>query len=110
MKTYQIIAFCASMLVAGQPALAAAATASSGSASTSTSTSTSTSPATAATVPAAKPTPKVHYYIAQATDTKACSIVSKKPDGKTATMVGKYWYATEAAATSAEKHQAACKA
>ena len=65
--------------------------------------------AMAPTAAPSKPKPKVHYYIAQAADTKACSVVSKKPDGKTATMVGKYWYATEAKATSAMKHQAACK-
>jgi hypothetical protein len=56
-----------------------------------------------------KAKPKTHYYIAQATDTKACSVVTKKPDGKTATMIGKYWYATEAKASAALKRQAACK-
>jgi len=69
---------------------------------------TTTAPAsTAATT--AKPKSKTHYYIALATDTKTCSIVTKKPDGKTATMVGKYWYATDAKAKSAMKHQADCK-
>lgn len=63
-----------------------------------------TAPATAK--PAAK---KVHYYIAQAVDTKACSVVAKKPDGKTATMVGKYWYASQAKANAAMKRAAACK-
>ena len=85
-------------LIASGSALAAAST-----------TPTTASPAATNTMTTTAK-PKVRYYIAQATDTKACSIVTKKPDGKTATMVGKYWYSTKAKATSAMKHQAACRA
>jgi hypothetical protein len=76
--------------------------------------------ATATTAPAAKapamamaskakPAAKTHYFVAQDASTKACSVVTKKPDGKTATMVGKFWYASVAGATAAMKKAAACK-
>ena len=105
MTIRMIAALAVAAAIAVVPAFAATAT-------TSTPTATATPAATTASTMAAKPAAKVktRYYIAQATDTKACSVVTTKPDGKTATMVGKYWYTTAAAATAAMKHQAACKA
>jgi len=89
----------AAMIVAG-PAFAAGTTMAPAAATT------TTAAPTATAKPAAK---KVHYYVVQAVDTKACSVVTKKPDGKTATMVGKYWYTSQAKANAAMKRAAACK-
>ena len=57
----------------------------------------------------AKPVAKSHYYVSQDASTKACSVVTKKPNGTTATMVGKYWYSSKAKANAAMKKAAACK-
>lgn len=88
------------MMIAAGPAIAATAT--------STTTTPNKAPAMAM-ASKAKPAAKVHYYIAESTATKACSVVTKKPDGKTASMVGKYWYSSMAKATAAMKKAAACK-
>lgn len=106
MKIRMIAALAVAAAVAVGPAFAASTTPAA--TSTPAAASTPTTASTMAAKPAAKG--KTRYYIAQATDTKACSVVTTKPDGKTATMVGKYWYTTAAAATAAMKHQAACKA
>jgi|GEM_PF-5021319 len=104
MKLHQVVAVVVAMSLSAAPALAASTTTTPAATAT-----TTAAPATTAKPASSKPAAKTKYYIAQATDTKACSVVTKKPDGKTATMVGKYWYATEAKATAAMKHQAACK-
>lgn len=100
MKMHITSAVLTAMMIAAGPAIAATAT--------STTATTAKAPAMAMTSKA-KPAAKTHYYIAQATDTKACSVVTTKPDGKTATMVGKYWYSSMAKATAAMKKAAACK-
>jgi hypothetical protein len=106
MHFQKLAAVALAVLVASGPALAATAT-------TTTPPVTTAAPAAAASTTAAaaptKPAAKTRYYVAQAVDTKACSIVTTKPDGKTLTMVGKYFYSTKAGATSAEKRAVACK-
>jgi len=50
------------------------------------------------------------YYVAQNNSTHKCSILSKKPDGKTLTMLGTEGFKTKSAAESALKGMAECKA
>lgn len=49
------------------------------------------------------------YYVAHAPNSKVCSIVTAKPDGKTMVMVGKTGYATTAKAAAAMKAAPDCK-
>lgn len=98
MKLRASSAIIVAMMIAAGPAFAAAATTAPA----------ATAPATAMTSKA-KPVAKTHYYVSQDASTKACSVVTKKPDGKTASMVGKYWYSSKAKATAAMKKAAACK-
>ena len=48
--------------------------------------------------------------MAQNNSTHKCSIVSKKPDGKTLTMLGTEGFKTKSAAESALKGMAECRA
>jgi hypothetical protein len=48
------------------------------------------------------------YYVAQNTSTHKCSIVSKKPDGKTLTMLGADGFKTKSEAHSAMKGMTEC--
>jgi hypothetical protein len=50
------------------------------------------------------------YYVAQNNSTHKCSIVSKRPDGKTLTMLGAEGFKTKSAAESALKGMSECKA
>ena len=107
MKQRTTVALAIAMIIASGPAFAAAAATT---AATTATTTTAAAAKTTAMAPAKpKPAAKAHYYVVQAADTKACSVASTKPDGKTATMVGKYWYATAAKAQAALKKAAACK-
>jgi hypothetical protein len=58
----------------------------------------------------ATPALAAEFYVAQNTSSHKCSIVSKKPDGRTLTMVGSEGYKTRAAAESAMKSLSECKA
>jgi len=58
----------------------------------------------------ATPAFAAEYYVAQNNSTHKCSIVSKKPDGKTLTMLGTEGFKTKSAAESALKGMAECKA
>ena len=58
----------------------------------------------------ATPAFAAEYYVAQNNSTEKCSIVSKKPDGKTLTMLGAEGFKTKSAAESALKGMAECKA
>ncbi len=49
------------------------------------------------------------YFVAQKASDKSCSVSTTKPDGKSAMMVGKSSYKTEAEATTAMKAAAECK-
>ena len=49
------------------------------------------------------------YYVVKGATTKKCSVVSKKPDGKTMMMVGTDMYKSKADATKAMKVAADCK-
>lgn len=49
------------------------------------------------------------FYVAQKAGGGACSVVSKKPDGKTMMMVGNAAYKTLTAANSALKTAPECK-
>jgi len=49
------------------------------------------------------------YFVAQKASDKTCSVATTKPDGKTAMVVGKTSYKTEAEATAAMKAAAECK-
>jgi len=48
------------------------------------------------------------YYVAQHSSSHKCSIVSKKPNGKTLTMLGSEGFKTKSAARSALKGMSAC--
>ena len=50
------------------------------------------------------------YYVEQSAKTHKCSVTTHKPNGKTFTMVGKDTFKTKAAAETAMKADAACKA
>ena len=50
------------------------------------------------------------YYVAQNTSSHKCSIVSKKPDGKTLTMLGSEGFKTRSEAENALKGMTECKA
>jgi hypothetical protein len=50
------------------------------------------------------------YYVAQNTTNHKCSIVSKKPDGKTLTMLGEDGFKTKSAAEAALKGMSECRA
>jgi fructose-specific phosphotransferase system IIC component len=50
------------------------------------------------------------YYIEQSAKTHRCYVTSKKPNGKTMSMVGKTTYPTLAKAYAARKAAAVCKA
>jgi hypothetical protein len=50
------------------------------------------------------------YYVAQDSSTHKCSIVAKKPDGKSLTMLGAEGYKTKSEAHSALKGFSECKA
>lgn len=100
MNTRLLATALAAILVVSGPALAASTMSSAATAGSAKSSPTSTT---------SKPAAKAHFYIAQTPGAKGCSIVSKRPDGKTTTMVGKYYYASQAAAQAAEKRLAVCK-
>ena len=57
---------------------------------------------------AATKTAKESFWVAQNTKTKACEVVTTRPDGKTLTEVGKVHYASKAAAESALKAAKEC--
>ena len=48
------------------------------------------------------------YYVAQDAKTHKCSVVTTKPDGKAAMMIGKAAYPAEADATTAMKAAKEC--
>jgi hypothetical protein len=48
------------------------------------------------------------YYVAQSASTHKCSIVAKKPDGKTLTMLGTDGFKTKSDAHSAMKGMTEC--
>jgi hypothetical protein len=50
------------------------------------------------------------YYVASNVKTHKCEVTSKKPDGKTWSMVGTDTFKTKADATKAMKADADCKA
>jgi hypothetical protein len=50
------------------------------------------------------------YYVAQNNSTHKCSIVSRKPDGKTLIMLGAEGFKTKSAAENALKGMSECKA
>jgi len=50
------------------------------------------------------------YFVAQNNSTHKCSIVSKKPDGKTLSMLGADGFKTKSEAESALKGMTECKA
>jgi hypothetical protein len=50
------------------------------------------------------------YYVAQNNSSHKCSIVSKRPDGKTLTMLGTEGFKTKSEAESALKGMSECKA
>jgi hypothetical protein len=50
------------------------------------------------------------YYVEQSVKTQKCSVTSHKPNGKTFKMIGADTYKTKAAATTAMKADAECKA
>jgi hypothetical protein len=50
------------------------------------------------------------YYVAQNTNSHKCSIVSKKPDGKSLIMLGSEGFKSKSAAESALKGMTECKA
>ena len=50
------------------------------------------------------------YYVAQNNSTHKCSIVSRKPDGKSLIMLGAEGFKTKSAAESALKEMTECKA
>ncbi|MBI2717474.1 MAG: hypothetical protein HY245_11330 [Rhizobiales bacterium] len=50
----------------------------------------------------------VKYYPVQDATTKKCSIVEKKPDGKTMILIGKTGFSTKAKAETALKADKAC--
>jgi len=50
------------------------------------------------------------YYVAQNNSTHKCSIVAKKPDGKSLTMLGGEGFKSRSAAESALKGMSECKA
>ena len=50
------------------------------------------------------------YYVAQDSSTHKCSIVAKKPDGKTLTMLGADGFKSKSEAHSAMKGMSECKA
>jgi hypothetical protein len=49
------------------------------------------------------------YFVAQKASDKSCSVVNKKPDGKTAMMIGTASYKTQALAKAAMTKAAECK-
>ena len=58
----------------------------------------------------ATPAFAAEYYVAQNNSTHKCSIVSKKPAGKTLTLLGTGGFKTKSAAESALKGMAECRA
>jgi hypothetical protein len=50
------------------------------------------------------------YYVAQSNSTHKCSIVSKRPDGKSLTMLGGESFKTRTDAENALKGMSECKA
>ena len=58
----------------------------------------------------ATPAFAAEFYVAQNNSTHKCSILSKKPDCKTLTMLGTEGFKTKSAAESALKGMAECKA
>jgi hypothetical protein len=48
------------------------------------------------------------YYVAQSASTHKCSIVAKKPDGKTLTMLGTDGFKTKSEAHNAMKGMTEC--
>src|SRR5579862_5494525 len=51
---------------------------------------------------------KESFWVAQSAKSKACEVVTKKPDGKTLVQVGKVHYSSKAAADSAMKAAKEC--
>ncbi len=50
------------------------------------------------------------YYVAQSNTSHKCSIVARKPDGKTMTMLGTDGFKTKSEAETAMKGMMECKA
>ena len=50
------------------------------------------------------------FYVAQNATSHKCSVMSKKPDGKTMMMIGKVSYKSQADAEAAMKAAKECKA
>ena len=57
----------------------------------------------------AAPALAAEFYVAQNAADKKCSVVEAKPDGKTATMIGKTSYKSKDEADKALKAAAECK-
>ena len=58
----------------------------------------------------ATPALAAEYYVAQNTSSHKCSIVSKKPNGKTLAMLGADGFKSKSEAESALKGMSECKA
>jgi hypothetical protein len=65
--------------------------------------------ASAAIVALAAPAFAAEFFVAQSAADKSCSVVDKKPDGKTAMMIGKVSYKSKDEADKAMKAAAECK-
>jgi hypothetical protein len=50
------------------------------------------------------------YFVAQSNSSHKCSVVARKPDGKTMTMLGTAGFKTKAEAQAALKGMSECKA
>ena len=57
----------------------------------------------------AAPASAATFYVAQSPTTKTCMVVAKKPDGKTAALVGTDTYKTKKTAEAAMKAASDCK-
>lgn len=58
----------------------------------------------------ATPALAAQFYVAQSTSNHKCSIVSKRPDGKSLTQLGTAGYQSKAAAEAAMKGITDCRA
>jgi hypothetical protein len=51
-----------------------------------------------------------HFYVAKSSSSNKCEIVTAKPNGKSLTMVGKYFYKSKTDATHAMHRYKSCTA
>jgi hypothetical protein len=65
--------------------------------------------ASALVVGLAAPAFAAEFFVAQSAADKSCSVIDKKPDGKTAMMIGKASYNSKDDADKALKAAAECK-